>query len=140
MITLAEVGASGGLRLLITGLSTVNTVPALALLETPFTVTTTFPVVDPLGAETTIWVLLQLVMVVAEVPLKVTVLVPRVAPKFVPVIVTDAPKPPAVGDKLVTPGVGMTVKLMPLLATPAKVTRTLPVVAPPGTETKILVA
>ena len=38
---------------------------------------------------------------VAGVPLNVTVLVPFVAPKLVPVIVTDVPTGPLVGDRLV---------------------------------------
>ena len=41
---------------------------------------------------------------VAVVPLNVTVLVPCVAPKFVPVIVTDVPTGPLVGDRLVMLG------------------------------------
>src|SRR5260221_8194843 len=39
---------------------------------------------------------------VAAVPLNVTVLVPCVAPKFVPVIVTAVPTGPFVGDRLST--------------------------------------
>ena len=52
----------------------------------------------------TIDVALQLPMVVAVVPLNFTVLVPWVEPKLVPVIVTDAPTAPDVGDKLVILG------------------------------------
>lgn len=70
--------------------------PLLATLDT---VTTTFPVVAPLGTGATILVALQLVGV-AVVPLNVTVLVLCVEPKFVPVIVTDAPTPPDVGERL----------------------------------------
>jgi hypothetical protein len=77
---------------------------------------------------------------VAETPLKVTVLVPCVAPKFVPVIVTDAPTAPEVGVSVLIIGVGgTTVKLTPLLATPDTVTTTFPVVAPLGTGTEMLV-
>ena len=66
---------------------------------------------------------------------------PCVAPKFVPAIVTELPTVPDVGFKLVMLGAGaMTVKLTPLLATPPTVTTTLPVVAPLGTGTVILVA
>src|SRR5882762_1462350 len=108
--------------------------PLLARLET---VTTTFPVVAPLGTGTTILVSLQLVGV-ANVPLNVTVLDPCVAPKPTPVIVTGVPGKPLAGDRLAIPKV--TVKLTPLLATPLAVTTTFPVVAPTGTETKILVA
>src|SRR6201981_1069586 len=84
-------------------------------------------------------VALQLVTV-AAVPLKVTVLVPCVDPKFVPVIVTAVPTGPEVGDRLVILGVDDTVKLTPLLATPPTVTTTFPVVAPVGTDVAMLVA
>src|SRR2546423_556530 len=84
-------------------------------------------------------VALQLVAV-AAVPLKVTVLVPCVDPKFVPEIVTELPSNPELGFKFVMAGVGMTVKATPLLATPFAVTTMLPVVAPDGTVTTMLVA
>jgi hypothetical protein len=64
------------------------------LLATPPTVTTTFPVVAPVGTGTAMLVALQLVGVPAAVPLNVTVLVPCVIPKFVPVIVTGVPTAP----------------------------------------------
>jgi hypothetical protein len=73
----------------------VVTVKFTPLLATPPTVTTTFPVVAPVGTGTTMLVGPQLVGVPA-VPLNVTVLVPCVAPKFVPVIVTDVPTGPDV--------------------------------------------
>lgn len=57
-----------------------------------------------------------------------------------PAIVTDAPTAPDVGDKLVMLGVGSTVKLFPLLATPDTVTTTFPVVAPVGTFATMLLA
>src|SRR6267378_2617410 len=76
-----------------------TTVKLTPLLATPPTVTTTLPVVAPVGTGTTMLVALQLVGV-AAVPLNVTVLVPCVAPKFVPVIVTDVPTGPEVGDRL----------------------------------------
>jgi hypothetical protein len=81
--------------------TTVNETPLLAV---PLTVTTTLPVVAPVGTVATIDVALQLPMVVTAVPLNLTVLVPWVEPKFVPVIVTDAPTAPEVGDKLVMLG------------------------------------
>lgn len=68
----------------------VNVTPLLAR---PPTVTTTEPVVAPLGTGVTMLVALQLVGV-ATVPLKVTVLVPFVVPKLVPVIVTELPTRP----------------------------------------------
>lgn len=64
------------------------------LLATPDTVTTTLPVVAPAGTVTTMLVALQLVTTVTAVPLNVTVLVPCVAPKFVPVIVMEVPTAP----------------------------------------------
>jgi hypothetical protein len=74
----------------------------------------------------------------AEVPLTLTVLLPCCAPNPVPVMVTKVPTPPELGDKVLIPG--MTVKLAPLLATLFTVTTTLPVVAPLGTRTTMLVA
>ena len=67
-----------------------------------------------------------------------TALAPCVAPKVVPVIVTDAPTAPAAGFTVVIAGV--TVKPTPLLVWPPTVTTTLPVVAAPGTGTTMLVA
>src|SRR3984893_15519270 len=77
---------------------------------------------------------------VAVVPLNFTVLVPCVAPKLVPVSVTDAPTAPLVAASEVSVAVGTTVNDTPLLATPLTVTTTLPVVAPAGTGTTMLVA
>jgi hypothetical protein len=134
IVTDAPVAPDVGARLTMFE-ATVNQEP---LLTTPLTTTTTFPVVAPVGTVATIEVAFQLVIVVAVVPLNVTVLVPCVKPKFVPVIVTDAPTPPDAGDRLVMFGVGNIVKLTPLLATPPTVTTTLPVVAPAGTGTTML--
>jgi hypothetical protein len=113
------------------------TVKYWPLLAPPPTVTTTYPVVAPTGTGTTIDVADQLVAV-AAVPLKVTVLAPWLVPKPVPAIVTGVPTVPEDGFKLVTLGVGNTVKLTPLLATPLTVTTTFPVVAPVGTGTVIV--
>jgi hypothetical protein len=79
---------------------------------------------------------------VAVVPLNLTVLVPCVAPKFAPATVTGAPTGPDVGERLVMLGADTvgTVNGRPLLATPDTVATTLPVVAPTGTGTKMLVA
>ena len=112
MPTAPEVGD----RLAMPGAAT--TVKLTPLLATPLTVMTTFPEVAPVGTMATIEVALQLLIVVAVVPLNFTVLAPWVAPKFVPVIVTEAPTAPDVGDKLLMLGVGNTVKLTPLLSTP----------------------
>jgi len=130
-------GPDAGLRLLMLGgMVTVKPTPLLA---TPPTVTTTLPVVAPVGTGTATLAALQLVGV-AVVPLKVTVPLPCVPPKLLPVIVTEVPTAPEVGDRLVMLGAGTTVKVTPLLATPpAAVTTTLPVVAPAGTVATMLV-
>jgi hypothetical protein len=113
----------------------------MALLAVPPTVTTTLPVVAPLGTEATIAVLPQLVGV-AVVPLNLTVLVPWLAPKFAPLIETEVPTGPEAGDRLEILGAEdvVTVKVIPLLAVPPTVTTTIPVVAPLGTEVTIVVA
>jgi len=134
MVTDAPTAPVFGDRLLILG-NTVNEMPLLALLPT---VTTTLPVVAPVGTVATIEVALQLPIVVAAVPLNLTVLVPWVDPKFRPVIVTDAPTAPEVGERLLM--LGNTVNATPLLFTPLAKTTTLPVVAPVGTVTLIEVA
>jgi len=117
----------------------VVTVKLTPLLATPDTVTTTLPVVAPVGTGTAMLVLLQLVGV-AVVPLNLMVLVPWVAPKFVPVTVIAVPTGAAEGERLVIVGVGVTVKLFPLLSTPLACMTTFPVVAPGGTGALILVA
>ena len=107
------------------------------MLSTPPTVTTRFPVVAPDGTGTTRLVGLQLVGV-PEVPLNVTVLLPCGDPKFDPVIVTDVPTTPPLGDKLLTLGPDdVTVKSTALLFPPPTETTTSPVAAPGGTATVI---
>jgi hypothetical protein len=113
-----------------------TTVKLDPLLFTPV-FTTTFPVVAAVGTVAVMLVALQLVAV-AAFPLNLTVLVPCVAPKLAPVIVTAAPTAPVVGDRLVMTGV--TSKVLPLLFTPLADTVTFPVVAPEGTVTAMLVA
>src|SRR5260370_32638227 len=113
-------------------LGAATTAKLIPLLATPDTVTTTLPVVAPAGTGATMLVALQLVGV-ASVPLNCTVLVPWVAPKFVPVMVTDVPTAAEVGDKPVTPGAATTAPLIPTPATPGTVTTSCPVVAPAGT-------
>jgi hypothetical protein len=101
IVTEAPTAPEFGLKLVMLGVgSTVNATPLLA---TPDTVTTTFPVVACWGTGTAMLVALQLVGV-PRAPLNVTVLVPWLVPKFVPVIVTEAPTGPAVGFKLVMLG------------------------------------
>jgi hypothetical protein len=76
------------------------------LLATPLTVTTTAPVEAPAGTVAVIEVLLQLVAVAAT-PLNLTVLVPWVAPKFDPLIVTGVAIGPDVGVRLLIAGGGL---------------------------------
>jgi hypothetical protein len=95
-------------RLVMLGAAT--TVKLFPLLAVPETVTTTFPVVAPVGTVATMLVALQL-LAVAEVPLNFTVLLPWGEPKFVPVIVTVAPTAPDVGDRLVMVGAAACVSI-----------------------------
>src|SRR5436190_1847283 len=84
---------------------------------------------------------LEPVVGVAYTPLTFTVLVPRAAPKFVPLIVTATPTAPLGGDSdVIVTGATVTVNVTPLLATPPTVTVTSPVAAPPGTVVTTLVA
>ena len=139
IVTEVPTSPDDGLRLvMLGGFVTVNGTP---LLEMPLIDTTTLPEEAPAGTGTMIEVSLQLV-VLAVIPLKATtlVLVPTVGPKLVPVTVTTVPTGPDVGFKLVMTGGGVTVKSTPLLGTPPTVTTTLPVVAPPGTGTAMLVS
>src|SRR5947209_9544513 len=115
------------------------TVKATPLLATPPTDTTTLPVVAPVGTGATMLVLLQLVGA-AAVPLRVSVLVPWVEPKLLPLMVTDVPTGPPVGFTVVIAGGAVTVKRTPLLGTPPTDTRMLPVVAPAGAGTRICVS
>jgi hypothetical protein len=112
------------------------TVKLTPLLETPATVTTTLPVVAPVGTGATMLVALQLVGE-AFAPPKETVLDPCVAPKPDPLMITEVPGPPEPADKLLMTGV--TVKVTPLLARLPTVTITGPVVAFAGTGTTICV-
>jgi hypothetical protein len=135
MVTAVPAAPELGDRLVMTG-ATVKFAPLLGI---PPTVTTTLPLVAPVGTVTPMLVALQLVAV-AVVPLKVTVLEPWLDPKLVPAIVTAEPTDPAGGPRLVIEGGTATVKLTPLVAMPPTVTTTLPVVAAAGTVTAMLVA
>lgn len=137
IVTKVPVTPEVGLRLSITGV--VATVKAVPLLGNPPTVTTTFPLVAPAGTGTAMLLALQLVGV-AAVPLNFTLLLPWVAPKLAPVMVTMVPIEPAVGLKLLMTGAEDTVNAAPLLANPPTVTTTLPLVAPAGTGATMLVA
>jgi len=137
IVTAAPTGPDVGVSMvMLGGAVTVNLTPVL---DSPLTLTTTSPVVALLGTSALILVGLQLVGV-ARVPLNLTVLVPCVAPKFVPSILTAVPTGPEVGVRVVILGRRVTVKLRPALGTPPTVTTTFPVVAKLGTVTLILVA
>jgi hypothetical protein len=103
IVTTVPTGPLAGVRPVTLGAVLVVTVNGFALLAAPPTVTTTFPVVAPAGTGTTTLVADQLVGV-AVVPLNVTVLVPFVAPKFDPAIVTAVPTGPLTGVRLVIAG------------------------------------
>src|SRR5207244_5429095 len=75
---------------------------------------------------------------VERVRLNVTVLEPCAGPKFVPVMETEVPTGPESGDR--PEMAGATENCAPLLATPPTVTITLPVVAPLGAGTTMLVS
>jgi hypothetical protein len=124
-------------KLVIVGVGrTVKFTPLLA--TPPGAVTMTFPEVAPEGTVAVMLDEAQLA-IVAVVPLNVTFPLPCGAPKFVPEIVTEAPRAAAFGDKPVILGAGVTVKVTPALAWPPTVTTTAPVVAPLGTGAVILV-
>ena len=133
----APIAPEVGFRLVIVGIG--MTVKLSPLLGSPPTVTTTLPVVAPVGTGTMMLVAVQLVGD-AEVPLNVTVLDPWLTPKFAPVIVREAPTGPDEGLRLEILGVGVTVKVTLLLATPPTITTTLPDVAPTGTGATMLLA
>ena len=116
----------------------IVTVKLTPLLGRPPTVTTTLPVVAPAGTVTLREVSVQSVTV-AGTPPKETVLEPCAKPNPAPEIDICAPTDPEVLLRLEITGAGVTVNGTPLLATPASVTTTFPVVAPVGTDTEILV-
>ena len=80
---------------------------------------------------------LQLVTL-AAIPLNATVLVPWVEPKSDPVMVTDVPGGPSVGDSANSDGTFTTVKLTGLLGTLPTLTTTLPEVPATGTVPKMV--
>jgi hypothetical protein len=83
---------------------TWNIVPRLGR---PPTVTTMLPVLAPAGTGTMI-LLADHVVGVAAMPLKVTVLLPWVAPKLLPLIVTTVATGPFDGETLVRVGAAVT--------------------------------
>jgi hypothetical protein len=137
IVTTVATGPLEGDRLVSVG-GTV-TVYVNALLATPPTVTTTLPVVAPAGTGT-VMLFADHAVGVAAVPLNVTVLAPWLAPKLLPAIVTAVATGPLDGERLVSVGVGITVNVSALLTSPPTVTTTLPLVAPAGTGTVMLLA
>lgn len=129
--------AVGGYTAAIVGV--VKTVNCTPLLATPPTVTTKFPELSPPGCVKAMAFCDQSIACPTDAPLIVSVLVPWLGPKFDPVICMTCPVPPAVGPTLVIVGAETTVKGTALLAIPDAVTTTLPVVAPAGTGTTIVV-
>lgn len=114
------------------------TVKVMPLLVPLGVVTTTGPVVAPLGMKAAILVSIQLVTP-KGVPLSVRVLVCCPRPKLVPVMVTEVPNKPEVGFKLVMVGAGI-LKFTLLLDTGPSITATAFVpVSPAGTVTTIVV-
>jgi hypothetical protein len=102
IVTDVPIDPEDGFKLITLGAGAV-TVKLAPTLAPPPTVTITLPVAAPAGTAAVILVALQLAGV-AEIPLKVTALVPCAVPKFVPVMVTAAPTRPDVGLKLVMLG------------------------------------
>ena len=119
----APAAAAGGDKLPIAGPLTVKI--WLALLGTEFTVTVTGPDVTLLGATAVIELPFQTVIEAGGAPLKDTVLLPCVLPKFDPEIWTDVPDTPDDGVKLVTLGVGIKVNELFELRVPSRLTETL---------------
>lgn len=119
---------------------TFNTIKSKTLhTVTPFTVTQILPVVAPAGTLVTMDVVLA-ASTTATVPLKVRMSSSSSESKFSPVIFTVASTRPLVGLKLVICGVGNTIKLVALvMVTPLTLIVILPVDAPTGTITVILV-
>lgn len=137
MVTAAPTMPEVGTRVVMPGAAvTVNVTPLLA--TPPAAFTTTFPVVAVPGTTATMEDALQLLMV-AVLPLNVTLPFPWVGPKFEPAITMEEPIAPVLGVRELMLGGGVTVNSAPLLATPLTVTTTFPVVAPVGTGAVMLV-
>src|SRR5579862_2749395 len=112
------------------------TVKVPPLLTTPEIVTETGPVEAPTGTGATMLPSLQLVAA-AGIPLKLTVLLPWIAPNPFPLTVTAVPTGPAAGENPVMEA--RTLKLTEFEFCPETDTTTGPVVAPVGTGVTMLV-
>src|SRR5215831_8286150 len=136
MLTDAPTGPQAGESAEMLGGGTTVKVSAL-LAVPPELVTTTFPLLAPVGTVTRIDVGLQLLITVAFTPLKLTI--PLLPPRLDPLIMIREPTAPELGDKTVM--AGSTVKRTPLLGTPLEAfTTTLPVAARLGTIAVILLS
>jgi hypothetical protein len=138
--TVVPTGPKVGVNEVIVGAPAVGVTLNLWELQSvpPGVVTQIFPVVAVLGTVAVIFVD-EFSVNVAETPLNVTLVAPA---KFVPVIVTDAPTGPLVGEKEETVGgaAAVTVKFWELGAVPSGVVTLIgPVVAPEGTVVVIVV-
>ena len=133
MVTEAPTGPDAGEKLVMVG----GRIKLALLVAVPAGLVTVMgPVVAPAGTVAVIWVLL-LTVKVAATPLKRTSVVPV---KFVPVMVTEAPMRPEVGEKLAMVGGRKTTKFVLLVAVPAGLVTVMgPVVAPAGTVAVICV-
>lgn len=128
----------GGVKLVMKGVGITTKLGTLVTL-TPLAVTEIFPVDAPEG---TLVVMVSEVdsVTVATTPLKSTTFSLAISLKFVPVMITSAPTAPLGGVNPVMVGFPNTVKSFELLmVTPFVVIETLPVVAPLGTVTVMLV-
>jgi hypothetical protein len=136
-ITLVPAGPLAGEKLVIDGAGITVKLDALVAVP-PAVVTLIVPLVALAGTVAVICVSELTVKLVALVALNFTALAPV---KAVPVIVTLAPTPPLVGEKLVIEGATtVTVNEDALVAVPpAVVTLIVPVVAPTGTAAVICV-
>lgn len=129
--TVVPTGPVVGEKELIVGAPTV-TVKSVALVAVPLAVVTViFPVVAPAGTVAVILVA-EVTVNVAETPLNLTDEAPV---KPVPVMVTFVPTDPLLGEnEVIVGGLGVTVKLLELVAVPPGfVTLIAPVSAPDGT-------
>ena len=141
IVTVVPTGPKVGVNEVIVGTPVLVTVNLWELQSVPpGVVTQIFPVVAPLGTVAVIWVDEPPVKVVEETPLNFTLVAPV---RFVPVMVTEVPTGPLVGENEVIVGLAavvVTVKLWELQSVPpGVVTQIFPVVAPLGTVAVIWV-
>ena len=122
-------------QLVVHGVPTVKVTLVLLDAEAAVVTTTGFVPVMPAGTTTEICPALQELIVVAAVPLNVTV--PWLDPKLFPLMRIESPIAPMVSLRPLMNG--LTAKATPLLPMPFTVTETLPEVAALGTVTVMLV-